>query len=338
VNRIELTDKLKASGPFLVLAPLAEITHPAFRKLIDRQGGCDLFFTEMISSSAHLKGGPLEPWYIDPSPEPGRLIYQLVGSDPDEIVRAALSLSRQKPAGIDINMGCSAPEIMKKGGGCAWMRKPEAAVRLVASVRDVLPGDVSLSVKMRLGEEEKPEELLRFGLALEKAGADFLTLHPKTRKEKHSRPTRWEHVKTLRSALTIPVIGNGHITDYPIARKRMDETGCHGLMLGRQAVREPWIFKRISMDFSGRRESFTVDLFDLLVEFATLLIQNQPPEFYRTRAIRFSAWYYANLFWGHRLQTSDIMAIRHPDEMVEIYRRYFDTHPEERVKTILTSL
>lgn len=338
VNRLELTDRFRERKPILILAPLAELTHGGFRSLVDRYGGCDLFFTEMISASAHLQGGILEQWYVDTAPDPGRLVFQVVGNDAEKITEAAISLSRFKPAGIDINMGCSAPEIFRQGGGCAWMNKPEEAVRMVARIRERLSGDVSLSVKIRLGEEEDPNTLVLFCRELEKAGADFITLHPKTRREKHLRVPRWEHVSFIRQALTIPVVGNGHINDYPTAQKRFEESGCHGLMIGRGAVTEPWIFKRLALDFSGRHDPFVVDRLAAVEDFVALLQTHQPPEFHRTRAIRFSAWYHAPLFWGHRLHTVQVSALKDPEELTELYRAYFNRYPEERFKTVVSTL
>ena len=164
------------------LAPMAELSHRALRELITDFGGCDEFFTEMISCGAFLAGGPYESWYIDPGPSPEKLIYQLVGSDSGQITEAAARIDRLECAGIDINMGCSAPIIRKSGAGAAWMASIDKAGELIGRLRPVVRH--RLSVKLRIGFQNDAEYLLNFCRRLEAEGADMIILHPRTITEK----------------------------------------------------------------------------------------------------------------------------------------------------------
>jgi len=200
--------KTRAGASFF-LAPMAELSHRGLRELIEDFGGCDAYFSEMISSGALLADGPFEKWYTDPGPKPEKLVFQLVGADSGQISQAAAILDRLDCAGIDINMGCSAPLIRKQGAGAAWMASPERAGELISRVRPVVKR--RLSVKLRIGYQDDFEYLVRFCRRLEEAGTELITLHPRTVTEKFKRLARWDYVGALRRELKIPVAGNGDI-------------------------------------------------------------------------------------------------------------------------------
>ena len=230
--------------PFL-LAPMAELSHRALRELIEGFGGCDGYYTEMISAAALLAGGPFEKWYIDNGPCPEKLVFQLIGADSGQISRAAAILDRLECVGIDLNMGCCAPLIRKTGAGIAWMSSPsqEGAVdragELVKQVRKTVKR--RLSAKIRLGLTDDFEYLVRFCRRLEAEGLEFIVLHPRTAREKLKRRARWDYVGALRQELRIPVAGNGDISSAEELLSRA-ESPCDGVMVGRAAVCQPWIF------------------------------------------------------------------------------------------------
>jgi tRNA-dihydrouridine synthase len=113
---------------------MAELSHRALKELVEGFGGCDEYFTEMISAAALLAGGPYEKWYIDAGPRPEKTVFQLVGADPAQISRAAAMLDKLECAGIDINMGCSTPAIRKTGAGAGWMASIDRAGDLISFV------------------------------------------------------------------------------------------------------------------------------------------------------------------------------------------------------------
>ena len=233
--------------PFF-LAPMAEISHRALRELIEDFGGCDGYFSEMISAAAFLAGGPLEKWYIDTGPKPEKLVFQLVGSDSEAISRAAALLDRQDCAGIDINMGCSAPLIRKTGAGAAWMASIDRAGELITLIRPQVKR--RLSVKLRIGYKDDFDYLVQFCRRLEDAGTDLITLHPRLITEKFKRLARWEYVGMLRNELKIPVAGNGDIAS-PEDLTRRAAGPCDAVMVGRGAVKMPWIFAAARGDGKG---------------------------------------------------------------------------------------
>ncbi|GHT64986.1 tRNA-dihydrouridine synthase [Spirochaetia bacterium] len=319
--------------PFL-LAPMAELSHRPLRELIEGfsgpGSGCDEYFTEMISAGPLLGGGPFESWYMDAGPCPERVVYQLVGSDPEQIVRAALLLDSRECLGIDINMGCAAPAIRRTGAGVAWMASIDKAGSLIARVRQAVKK--RLSVKLRIGFEDDFDYLLNFCRRLEGEGAELITLHPRTAGEKFKRSPRWDYVTALRRELHIPVAGNGDVASATDLLRRADGGP---VMVGRAAVRCPWIFAEARSaqnftDYHGFMQK-EVDLEETALRFLELLIKYQPPEFYISRARRFFNYFCDNLKWAHYVKT-----LLNREETLggieRALRGYFGEHPEERYR------
>ena len=293
---------------YFILAPMAELSHRALRELIEGFGGCDEYFTEMISAGGLLAGGPFEKWYIDAGPKPEKTVFQLVGGPSPckeilltPIIKAAGVLDRLDCAGIDINMGCSAPIIRKNGAGAAWMADIDRAGELICGVRAVVKR--RLSVKLRIGYSDDFEYLVRFCRRLESAGAELITLHPRLVTEKFKRCARWDYVDRLRQELKIPVVGNGDIADAKdLAMRALTPTGSFvPVMVGRAAVRRPWIFAQAKAVLPPNT-SFVPNIEETGLRFLELLARCQPPEFHVSRAKRFFGFFCDNLKWGNYLK------------------------------------
>jgi tRNA-dihydrouridine synthase len=298
------------SVPFY-LAPMAEISNRVLRELIEGFGGCDGYFTEMISAPALLAGGPFEKWYIDTAPKLEKCVFQLVGSNIDDMAKAAAVLDKLECAGIDINMGCSAPLIRKTGAGAAWMNSIDRAGELISRVR--VHTCRRLSVKLRIGFKDDFDYLARFCQRLEQEGVELITLHPRLVTEKFKRLARWEYVGKLRSELKIPVAGNGDINSAEGLVRRAGQ--CDAVMVGRAAVKMPWIFvearkveRRVHTKAQRHEEHeedkslINADIEETGLRFLELLMKYQPPEFHISRARRFFGFFCDNLKWGTYLK------------------------------------
>ena len=309
--------------PFL-LAPMAEISHRALREVIERFGGCDEYFTEMISAAALLGGGPFERWYIDGGPCPEKVVYQLVGNDIDQITRAAALLDRRESRGIDLNMGCCAPIIRKAGAGITWMASIDRAGELVKSVRKAVKS--RLSVKIRTGFTDDFVYLTNFCQRLAAEGAELIILHPRTATEKLKRLARWDYVGALRQELPIPVAGNGDIASAEglIARA---EGPCDAVMVGRAAVRHPWIFaesQKVPGTFWAPCSPPPIQETGMM--FLELLARWQPPEFHISRARRFFSYFCDNLTWWNYLK-NQLNREQTLSGMEQAWQRYFRENP-----------
>ena len=285
--------------PCLALAPIATVTHSGFRTLVEEHGGCDLYWTEMTSSEALINGTPFESCYLDPRPDAGRTIFQLVGYAPDPICDAADLVSGLGFAGIDINLSCSAPHIVRKGGGIAWMRQPDEALSMIAMVRRRVPNG-TLSLKLRLGMS-KADDLAAFCRRAVDAGVDFVTLHPKLQKEGIARPARWSATAELREQLSVPVVGSGGIVGWDTLHERLRAAGNGPVMIGRGAIRAPWLFAYLDGRFRDGGYTHEVDLKVVLNRFHALLEARQPREFHASRARRFYPYFFQNFRFGGRV-------------------------------------
>jgi tRNA-dihydrouridine synthase len=324
---------------------MAELSHRALRELIEDFGGCTEYFSEMISASGLIGGGPFERWYTDGGPCPERLVYQLVGSDPGQLASAAAILDRLNCLGIDLNMGCSAPAITRTGAGVRWMASIDRAAVMVGGVRRAVKRRLSVKLRIGLSESADFEYLVKFCQMLENEGVELITLHPRTAKEKFKRRPRWEYVTALRSVLGIPVAGNGDLTDAAALVRWTGEWDA--VMAGRAAVRQPWVFAQAGsllrlahknlqaqqaagVPEAGQPEPPVRDLEQTALRFLELLARYQPPEFHLSRARRFFSYFSDNLTWGTYVKNllnreQDLAGIE------RAWREYFAEHPEERI-------
>lgn len=306
---------------------MATLSHRGLRTLIDDWGGCDYFFSEMIDCKSFIAKKRYESYYADPNPDPARMILQFVGAQEDHFLEALTMASSLPVKGFDLNMGCSAPQITKYGGGISWMTQPEQAWRLVEKARKVVKNK-SLSIKFRLGDQEDSESLRRFCLGLESAGADFLTLHPRIRRDTLSRPSRWIFIKDLKPHLKIPLWGNGDmrtLDQYTQGR----ETGADGLMIGREAVRSPWIFFWWKEKSGNPRFTLEIDRLQVAQRFHELLETYQPRDFWLTRAQRFWTYFLEPLKFGAK-PGAQIRQMREYSQVKATGENYLETHPEDR--------
>jgi len=312
--------------PCLALAPIAAVTHAGFRSLVAEHGGCDLYWTEMTSSEGLVNGTPFESYYLENSPEPASTVFQLVGYSRQPIRRAAEIAIKHGFVGIDLNLSCSAPHIVRKGGGIAWMARRDATLEMIDAVRQRLP-DATLSVKLRLGMSETYDLASFCGAAAER-GVDFVTLHPKLQKEGALRRARWPKIAELRRSIDLPVIGSGGVLGWDTLQARIGTAGEGPVMIGRGAIRAPWLFAYLDRRWADTGYRHRVDLGSVLQRFHELLETYQPTEFLATRARRFYPYFFANYRFGTRIgarlsQAEDYAAAKAEAE------RFVDEHREE---------
>jgi nifR3 family TIM-barrel protein len=225
----------------LLLAPMADVTNLAFR-LLCRRYGADLTYTEMINSDALLNESRKSFIKGLSSPDDRPFGVQLVGSCPEKLTKAALFIEEEyRPEIIDINMGCPARCITGAGCGSALLNSPELVYTIVSELTDSLKTPVSAKIRL-LGREEKTLQIARL---IEKAGASALTVHGRTAVQMYSGSSNLPAIRAVKNELSIPVIANGDVKDEESAERTLELTGCDGLMIGRAAMGNPFIFKKI---------------------------------------------------------------------------------------------
>ena len=329
----------------LILAPMATLTHQALRKTVANFGGVDEYYTEMINASSLLHGGQFEKYYILNDVEPEKTVWQLTGDEAKPLSEAAAVVKDCGGIGIDINMGCAAPAIYKYGAGISWMLKPISETSsMLKSVKNAI-GEKRLSVKIRLGDEDfTMEKLFTFADMLVGEGVSQIVLHPRTKKEKYTRPPKYnllnefcQYVKA--NHFGVSVIGNGGVRDVASYNKVLSVAPTlDGIMIGRAAVEKPWIFaelKKSEKVFEGTGEELEteIDLYQVAEGFLEDLCQFQPKEFYPTRAKRFFEYFIDNFFFGHSLKAK-IQNTDEKSEQLQLLKEYLERNPQERYKKV----
>lgn len=228
---------------YTALAPMAGITDLPFR-IICKRCGADVVYTEMISAKALCYKNEKSIKMLKTSDEEYPCVVQLFGSESD-IISSAVEhyINNSHFAGIDINMGCPVPKVIKSGEGSALMRTPDKAYNIVRAVKDI--SNLPLSVKIRSGWNENEINAVEFSYLMQKAGADLIIVHPRTREQFFSGHSDWNIIKKVKDAVDIPVIASGDITSPEKAEDILRSTNADGIMIGRAAMGNPWIFSQI---------------------------------------------------------------------------------------------
>ena len=221
------------------LAPMAGITNAPFR-LIAQECGSGLTTSEEMDAAALLMNSPHADAIAAYYPEERPLAMQLLGKDPDILVRAARKVEALGADIVDLNMGCPMPKITGKGKGAALMRDVPAAARILGAMRKALT--VPLTVKIRSGWDDEHVNAAEVARMAEAEGVDAITVHPRTRAQRHSGRAPWAIIGEVVDAVGIPVTGNGDVHSMADARRMIAETGCQSVMIGRGALGRPWVF------------------------------------------------------------------------------------------------
>ena len=236
---------VRIENPF-VLAPMAGVTDMPFRTLCKEQGA-GLICMEMISAKAisfHNKN-TIALMKIDPCEHP--VSMQLFGSEPELMAEVAKSIEDKDFDILDINMGCPVPKVVNNGEGSALLKNPELIVQIIKSVSSAIQKPVT--VKVRIGFENAPVDIVEIAKRAEDAGAAAIAVHGRTRQQYYSGTADWDIIRQVKEAVSIPVIGNGDVDSPLKAETLLKQTGCDGVMIGRAVRGNPWIFREMNHYF-----------------------------------------------------------------------------------------
>jgi tRNA-dihydrouridine synthase B len=238
----------RAGRPVLALAPMQDVTDLPFLRLVAARGGADLYFTEYlrVHASTQLDRGILRSITENPTGRP--IIAQLIGNEPEALARAARLLERYPIAGIDLNLGCPAPVVYRKCAGGGLLRFPERVDAVLGALRDAVT--TRFTVKARLGFES-PDELEALAPILARHRPDLVSIHGRTVREMYQPHVHRERIGRVARALPCPVLANGGVDSVESAFAMLKATGAQGVMIGRGAIRNPWLFAQIRAVMTG---------------------------------------------------------------------------------------
>lgn len=277
----------------LILAPMAGVTDLPFR-LLSREMGAGLVCMEMISAKALFFRNRNTKALLKTDPTEKPVSLQLFGSDPELIADMALRLEEEgQPFDIlDINMGCPVPKVVKNGEGSFLMRDPLKVEKIVSAVASKL--DKPVTVKIRKGWDETEVNAVDVAKAAEAGGAAAVAVHGRTREQFYSGKADWEIIREVKENISIPVIGNGDVTDPASARAIAEQTGCDGIMIGRAARGNPWIFRRILEERASGidpGEPSVPEVRDMILRHAQMLIEEKGVDVGMREMRKHAAWY-----------------------------------------------
>lgn len=320
IHKIKLKNLNLENNVFL--APMAGVTDKAFR-IICKEFGPGLVFTEMASAKAIYYNDKKTKQLLDIEQEKKPIGIQIFGSDITSIISATQYVDKLADI-IDINMGCPAPKVVKNGDGSKLLLNLNLIGEIVENV--VKNTNKPVSVKIRKGWDSKNVVAVEAAKIIEKAGASMITVHGRTREEYYSGTVDLEIIKKVKNAVSIPVIGNGDIKNKIDAKKMFEYTGVDGIMIGRGALGNPWIFEQIiNMNNKNEkdREITNEERLEIIKKHIQLEVQNKNEVTAIKEMRKHICWYLKNLKDSTKIRNK-INKIEKEQELIDCLTEYFN--------------
>jgi len=321
---------VRLENPY-ILAPMAGVTDLPFR-LLCKEMGAGLICMEMVSAKAISFHNKNTEKLMEIEEKERPVSMQLFGSDPDLIAEMAAQIEERPFDILDLNMGCPVPKVVNNGEGSALMKNPKLAAEIVRKTAKAI--QKPLTVKIRKGFDEAHSNAVEMAKYLEDAGAAAIAVHGRTREQYYAGQADWDIIRQVKEAVSVPIIGNGDVTDPISAHKMMEETGCDGVMIGRASRGNPWIFRQlVEYDKTGNipERPDVAELKAMILRHARLQLQYKG-EYTGIREMRkHVAWYTAG--YPHsaaiRRRVNEIETIGQLEEMLESIPEKLDRNSRE---------
>lgn len=306
----------------LVLAPMAGVTDLPFR-LLCKEMGAGLLCTEMVSAKAIYYKNKNTKTLMEIHPEEHPVSLQLFGSDADLMAQIAKQIEGQPFEILDVNMGCPVPKVVNNGEGSALLKNPKLIREIVTKMSHAI--QKPLTVKIRIGFEGYPVDPVEIAKVIEDSGAAAIAVHGRTREQYYSGKADWETIRKVKEAVEIPVIGNGDVDSPKKAAQLLEETGCDGIMIGRAAQGNPWIFREINhwmrtKEFLPRPS--TEEIVEMILRHARMQVEYKG-EYTGIREMRkHVAWYTQGLPHSSSLRR-EVNQVETYDQLEDLLRKRY---------------
>lgn len=260
----------------MILSPMAGVTDYTFRRLIKRRGGVGLVVSEFISVEGLTRGNPKSKRQMRFDEEERPFAVQIFGGQPERM-RLGAEMAQEVGADIlDVNCGCPAPKVVKHGGGSGLLRDLPRMELILKEIKRTIT--IPLTLKMRIGYSDSTINAVEVAKMAEAVGVEHIQVHGRTKEQGYKGLANWDVIKAVKEAVSIPVSGNGDITSIEYGLKKWRESGVDGILIGRGAMQNPWIFRQIDDALHGR-EPYQPDLDEkkaVLLEFFELVREEMP--------------------------------------------------------------
>jgi len=312
--------------PATFLSPMAGLTDSVFRRLIKRLGGCGLVMTEFTSAEGLTRNSFKSQRMLFYHEEERPVTAQLFGADPHRLAEATRMVEDLGFDAIDLNLGCPAKKVVKGCGGSALLRETQLLEEILKAIRAA--ASIPFTVKIRAGWSETEIVALQVGKMAEDNGVEAITLHPRTRVQGFSGKADWSIIAELKAHVKIPVIGNGDIVSPEDAFRMRAETSCDGIMIGRGALSNPWIFRQIFEMDNGLplTQPSVSDKYQLIKDYFQLLFEEEIPGAIG-KMKQFASWFTHAIPFGASLRKSIYESTEESEVMAKIDQFFENSHP-----------
>jgi len=262
--------------PPLILSPMAGVTDYTFRRLIKRRGGVGLVVSEFISVEGLTRGNPKSKRQMHFDEEERPFAVQIFGGRPERMAMGAEMAEEVGAEILDVNCGCPAPKVVRNGGGSGLLREPKQLEVILREIKRSI--SIPLTLKVRTGYSESTINVVDIAKMAEQCGVEHIQVHGRTREQGYKGLANWDIIGQVKEAVSIPVSGNGDITSIEYGLKRWRETGVDGILIGRGAMQNPWIFRQFNDAIEGR-EPYQPDVEEkksVLLEFFGMCREEMP--------------------------------------------------------------
>jgi len=309
-------------APATVLAPMAGITDTVFRRFIGEMDGCGLLMTEFTSADGVVrKKDKKAQRFLHFYPDEHPISSQLFGSNPESLAEAARMVEGYGFDLVDLNLGCPAKKVVKCNGGSGLLRELPVIQKIFESIRAAVK--IPFTVKFRAGWSERELVFRELAKIAEGSGLDAVAMHARTREQGYSGQAQWQWIAELKSLVSIPVIGNGDIRTPEDARAMVAATGCDGVMIGRAAASNPWIFRQISQyTAEGKYDvASRADRYEMIRRYFGMLIAEGYPDA-TGKMKQFASWFTHGVEGGAKLRKA-IYEAKNAEGIVEAVDLFF---------------
>lgn len=310
-------------NPPLILSPMAGVTDVSFRRLLKRRGGVGLSVSEFISVEGLTRSNPKAERQMRFYPDERPFALQIFGGQ-SERMRMAAEMAEEVGVDIlDVNCGCPAPKVVKHGGGSGLLKDHERLEKILTEIRKAIK--IPLTIKIRAGYFDHTINAVETAKLAEGCGVEHIALHGRTKEQGYRGLANWDLVRQVKEVVAVPVSGSGDVTTIEQALSRFRETGCDGVLIGRGAMANPWIFRQIEETISGRKvfQPTLADKRSILLEYFDMLREDMPETPAINRMKQLAGQFTRGLTGGALFRTS-IYHSHTVEEVLDRIEEYFE--------------
>ncbi|MBX7053719.1 MAG: tRNA dihydrouridine synthase DusB [Pyrinomonadaceae bacterium] len=310
--------------PPVILSPMAGVTDYTFRRLIKRRGGVGLVVSEFISVEGLTRHNPKSKRQMRFDEEERPFAVQIFGGRPERMAMGAEMAQEVGADILDVNCGCPAPKVVKNGGGSGLLREPALLETILKEIKKSIT--IPLTLKLRTGYSDASINVVDVAKMAEQCGVEHIQVHGRTREQGYKGLANWEIIRRVKEAVTVPVSGNGDITTIKYGMDRWRESGVDGILIGRGAMQNPWIFRQFADVLAGR-QPYQPDLQekkDVLLEFFSMCREEMPELVSLGKMKQLAGQFTKGLVGGAQFRQT-LYHSHSADEILDNITTYFET-------------